>query len=306
MKRRQFILRSLAASTAVAASPLVLSSCKPRLDGKQLTILHTNDMHSQIDPFEEGRNKGLGGMAARASAIQQVRSEEELVLLLDVGDVFQGTPYFNMFGGELELKLMSQMGYDATTIGNHEFDNGLEGLDHAMQFANFPYLCANYDLSQTVIAGKVAPFKIFDRGGVKIGVFGLGIELEGLVNPSMYGRTIYQDPIPVAREMVQELNRQKCDLVICLSHLGYNYRRDPEMPSDTLLAKEVSEIDVILGGHTHTFMDEPLLLTNDQGFTTTINQVGWAGINLGRIDVQFTAKGKGTVAHKPILLANQA
>lgn len=294
------------ASASVAVAPLILTSCQPDLAGKRLTILHTNDMHSQVDPFEEGRYKGLGGMAARASAVKKIRSIENNVLLLDVGDVFQGTPYFNMFGGELELKLMSRMGYDATTVGNHEFDNGLDGLSHAMQFADFPYLNANYDFSKNIISGKTQPFKIFDKNGIKVGVFGLGIELEGLVNPKMYSNTVYQDPIAVAKEMVQELKAQKCDLIICLSHLGYEftYGESPQ-PSDKILAQEVSEIDVILGGHTHTFMDEPLLLTNSEGFTTTINQVGWAGINLGRIDVEFTAKGKGTVAFNPIAISNK-
>ena len=295
----------MAASVSVAASPLILGSCQRDLQGKKLTILHTNDMHSHIDPFEEGRYKGLGGMAARARAIEKIRSGEDNVLLLDVGDVFQGTPYFNMFGGELELKLMSEMAYDATTIGNHEFDNGLDGLNYAMQFANFPYLSANYDFSKNSIAGQVQPYKIFNKNGIKVGVFGLGIKLEGLVNPTMYGNTVYQDPMAIAREMVQELNAKKCDLIVCLSHMGYDYG-ESERPSDKRLAQEVSEIDVILGGHTHTFMDEPLLLTNPEGFTTTINQVGWAGINLGRIEVEFTPKGKGPVAFKPIPLSGRA
>lgn len=304
MRRRQFLIRSMTASASVALSPMILSSCETSLDGEKLTILHTNDMHSQIDPFKEGRYQGLGGMAVRASAIEQVRSQEDQVLLLDVGDVFQGTPYFNMFGGELELKLMSEMGYDATTVGNHEFDNGLDGLSYAMQFANFPYLSANYDFSKNSIAGKVQPYQIFYKGKIKVGVFGLGIELAGLVNEKMYGNTVYQDPIAVAKEITQELRRLKCDLIICLSHLGYDYGESPD-PSDKMLAQEVSEIDVILGGHTHTFMEEPLLLTNSEGFTTTINQVGWAGINLGRIDVEFTPKGKGMVAHRPIPLTSK-
>ena len=203
------------ASASFAVTPLTLSSCKRSLIGKQLTILHTNDMHSHIDPFEEGRYKGLGGMAARSSAIKKIRSERDNVLLLDVGDVFQGTPYFNMFGGELELKLMSEMGYDATTIGNHEFDNGLDGLKYAMQYADFPYLNANYDFSKNTISDQVQPYKIFHKGGINIGVFGLGIELKGLVNPTMYGNTTYHNPIAVAKEMVRELNAKKCDL-ICL------------------------------------------------------------------------------------------
>ncbi|WP_422355847.1 bifunctional metallophosphatase/5'-nucleotidase [Roseivirga pacifica] len=305
MKRRQFLLKSMAATATVAVSPFILGSCDSNQKGKKLTILHTNDMHSHIDPFDEGRNKGLGGMAARAGAIDKIRAAEENVLLLDVGDVFQGTPYFNMFSGELELKLMSQMGYDATTIGNHEFDNGLDGLEYAMQFAEFPYLNANYNFSGNNISGKVQPYKTFIKDGLKVGVFGLGIELQGLVNSKMYGNTIYQDPIAVAKEMVQELKTQRCDLIICLSHLGFDYGDNPA-PSDKILAQEVSEIDIILGGHTHTFMDTPLLLTNYDGFTTTINQVGWAGINLGRIDVEFNPKGKDTIAFNPILLSNRA
>lgn len=304
MKRRNFIIKSLAASAMVAGSPMLLTSCQSGIKGKRLVILHTNDMHSQIDPFTEGRNKGFGGMAARASAIAKVRAQEDNVLLLDVGDVFQGTPYFNMFGGELELKLMSQMGYDATTIGNHEFDNGLDGLKQAMQHADFPYLNANYDFSKNQISNEVQPYKIFNKNGVKVGVFGLGIRLEGLVNSSMFGNTIWNDPIAVSREMVQELKAKNCDLIICLSHLGYDYG-DAPYPSDVRLAKEVSEIDVILGGHTHTFMDEPLLLTNEQGFTTTINQVGWAGINLGRIDVEFGTKGKQVASSELILLSDR-
>ena len=305
MTRRSFIIKSLAASAFVAGGSTFLSSCQSGLNGKRLVILHTNDMHSQIDPFTEGRNAGYGGMAARASAISKVRGVEDNVLLLDVGDVFQGTPYFNMFGGELELKLMSQMGYDATTVGNHEFDNGLDGLKKAMQHADFPYLTANYDFSKNQIAEEVQPYKIFDKNGIKVGVFGLGIKLEGLVNSSMYGNTIYNDPIAVAKEMVQELKTKNCDLIICLSHLGYDYG-DAPYPSDVRLANEVSEIDVILGGHTHTFMDQPLLLTNGQGFTTTINQVGWAGINLGRIDVEFGNGGKSIASSEVIMLDNRA
>ncbi len=295
----------MAASTSLAVAPLLLSNCQSDLTRKKLTILHTNDMHSHIDPFTEGRYEGLGGMSARASAIRKIRSEEKNVLLLDVGDVFQGTPYFNMFGGELELKLMSEMGYDATTIGNHEFDNGLEGLNHAMQFASFPYLTANYDFSKNTLRDQVQPYQIFEKDALSIGVFGLGIELEGLVNSTMYGNTLYQDPVAVSREMVQELKGKQCDLIICLSHLGYDYGESSNI-SDKILAQEVSEIDIILGGHTHTFMEEPLLLTNHQGFTTTINQVGWAGINLGRIDVEFSPKGKNMVAFNPIPLHKKA
>jgi 5'-nucleotidase len=299
MKRRQFIIQSLAASGAISASPFDMVFDSFSAKDKKLTILHTNDMHSHIDPFENGRYRGLGGMSARATLIETIRSQEEHVLLLDCGDVFQGTPYFNLFGGELELKLMSEMQYDATTIGNHEFDNGLDGLKHAMNYANFPYLSANYDLSKTNLKDSVQPYKSFHKGDMKIGVFGLGIKLKSLVDSRLYGATVYQDPIAVAREMVQELNAQQCDLIICLSHLGYQYDNS-YYASDQRLAAEVSEIDLILGGHTHTFMDEPLLITNAEGHTTAINQVGWAGVNLGRIDVTFSRRGKHMNSNGPL------
>ena len=283
MDRRKFITQTMVSTAAVVGSPFFLSSCsKP--SKRSLTILHTNDMHSQIDPFpEDSAYAGLGGMAARSALINEIRSSTPNVLLLDVGDIFQGTPYFNLFGGELEVELMNKMKYDATTVGNHEFDNGMEGLRKGLEWADFPYLSANYDFSNTILKSDIDPYHIFNRGGIKVGVFGLGIELDGLVAPRLFKGTKYLDPIDVSKEMVQQLKREKCDLIVCLSHLGYRYKHSKV--SDQVLASEVSEIDLILGGHTHTFMDAPEILTNDQGFKSTINQVGWAGLKLGRIDV---------------------
>ena len=120
-------------------------------------------------------------MAQRAGLINSIREKEDHVLLLDAGDIFQGTPYFNFYGGELEFKLMSTMKYDAATLGNHDFDNGLIGLKKQLPFAKFPFLIANYDFSKTILKDKFNPYKIFNKGGIKIGVFGIGIELEGLV-----------------------------------------------------------------------------------------------------------------------------
>lgn len=249
---------------------------------ERLTILHTNDTHSRIDPFPEdgGRNAGLGGAARRATLIRQIRSEAENVLLLDAGDSFQGTPYFNFYKGELDFKVMSAMGYDASTIGNHDFDAGLQGLHDVLPFANFPLITANYDFSKTLLKGCFAPYKIFRKGGIKIGVFGLGVQLDGLVAPKLTGDTIRQPSVPVAIEMVQELKNKKCHLIICLSHLSYY--------GDRALAEKVSGIDIIIGGHSHTFMDKPEHLTNDEGHTSLIHQVGFAGIRLGRIDLTFS------------------
>ena len=254
----------------------------------QLTILHTNDVHSRIDPFpmDGSRNQGLGGVARRAALVKKIRAEQPNVLLLDAGDVFQGTPYFNLYGGELEFTIMSQMGYDASTMGNHDFDNTIAGFVKQLPHANFPFLVSNYDFNNTELKGKTQPYKIFKKQGLKIGVFGVCIELEGLVNKKNYLETVYLDPIAKANEMASLLkNQEHCDFVICLSHLGYKYKENKV--SDQILAKSTRNIDLIIGGHTHTFMKEPENILNLDGKVTTINQVGFAGINLGRLDYFF-------------------
>ena len=253
----------------------------------KLTILHTNDMHSHIHPFTSGRNKGLGGMAQRAALIKQIRKQEEHVLLLDAGDIFQGTPYFNVYGGELEFKLMSEMKYDAVTLGNHDFDNGLEGLKKQLPHANFPFLIANYDFSDTILKNTFKPYKVFRKGDLKIGVFGIGIELEGLVPKKLYQNTVYQDPISTANHYANLLKqKEKCDLVICLSHLGFKYKE--EKISDMTFASQTRDIDLIIGGHTHTFLKKPVKQLNLDEKEVLINQVGWAGINIGKIDYHFS------------------
>jgi len=273
----------------------------------KLTILHTNDVHSRIEPFpvDGSKYEGLGGTARRSALIKRIRAEEKNVLLFDAGDIFQGTPYFNKFGGELEIKLMTAMGYDAATMGNHDFDNGMEGFYKQLPHANFPILCSNYDFSNTILNKSTLPYKIFKKDGLKIGVFGLGVELKGLVEGKNYGDTLYIDPIGKASEVSDILkNDLKCDLVICLSHLGYKY--NTSKVSDQILAKNNKSIDLIIGGHTHTFMAQPEDVQNQIGGITTINQVGFAGINLGRIDYYFEKyKGKKLKTASPYLISNQ-
>jgi len=259
----------------------------------QLTILHTNDFHSHIDPFpkDAARNAGEGGMAKRAAMIQQIRSEQKNVLVFDAGDIFQGTPYFNYYKGELELKLMTEMGYDAATIGNHDLDNGLEGLDSQMKNAGFPFINSNYDFSGTILAGKVLPYKIFKKQGIKIGVYGLGIELDGLVSKQNYGKTKYLDPLEHALKMERFLKDEKrVDLIVCLSHLGYAYKE--KKISDLVIAAETYHTDLIIGGHTHTFLKKPDSVTNKSGLNVLVNQVGFGGLILGRIDYYFEKEGK--------------
>ena len=285
--RRNFIKKSSLGLLGISMLPNISFAKKNDI---KITILHTNDMHSHIHPFKSGRNKGLGGMAQRAGVINKIRKQEEHILLLDSGDIFQGTPYFNFYQGELEFKLMSKMKYDAATLGNHDFDNGLEGLKKQLPHAKFPFLIANYDFSNTILKNTFQPYKIFNKGGINIGVFGLGIKLEGLVPKKLYQETIYQDPIKQANYYASLLkNEKKCNLVICLSHLGFKYKT--KKISDINLAKNTRNIDLIIGGHTHTFLKEPIEQLNLDKKRVLINQVGWAGINLGKIDFHFSQYG---------------
>ena len=295
--RRNFLRNSLTGA-ALLTLGFKTNSVFAKDDITKITILHTNDVHSRIDPFpmDGSRNAGKGGVAPRAALINKIRSEEKNVLLLDAGDIFQGTPYFNFYGGELEIKMMSMMGYDASIMGNHDFDNGVEGFVKQLPHANFPILNANYDFTDTQMEGKSKSFQIFKKDGVKIGVYGLGIELTGLVNPQQYGNTKYLDPLKKAQELERFLRfDQKCDLVICLSHLGYKYKE--EKVSDVVLAQNTYETDLIIGGHTHTFLTTPDIIKNKNGKETLVNQVGFGGINLGRIDFAFSKNNNKKVTY---------
>ncbi len=290
MKRRDFIQKTAASSVVLGLSNIGINTIISP-ETKKITILHTNDVHSHIDPFpaDHPRNANMGGAARRAALIENIRKEEENVLLLDAGDIFQGTPYFNYYGGELEFKLMSMMQYDLATMGNHDFDNGIDGFYAQLPHAEFEFVSANYDFKNTVLNEIVKPYKIFNKDGIKIGIFGLGVELDGLVDKKLYKETVYNNPIEVAQDMTKILKEeQKCDLVICLSHLGYSYKNEPYKVSDLELAKKTKNIDLIIGGHTHTFLEKPVVEKNSEGKDVLINQVGCYGINLGKIDFYFS------------------
>ena len=290
MKRRDFIQKTAASSALLGLSGVSLSSFST-IDTKKITILHTNDTHSHIDPFpaDHPKNPNMGGAARRAAIIESIRKEEKNVLLLDAGDIFQGTPYFNYYGGELEFKLMSMMQYDLATMGNHDFDNGIDGFYAQLPHAKFDFVSANYDFKNTVLNDIVKPYKIILKDGIKIGIFGLGVQLDGLVDKKLYKETVYNNPIEVAQDMTRILKEEKkCDLVICLSHLGFKYKDEPEKPSDIVLAQKTKNIDLIIGGHTHTFLDKPVIEKNSEGKEVLINQVGCFGVNLGRIDFYLT------------------
>ncbi len=291
MDRRQFIGQTMAGSVMLSAGGLCLNSCSAQK--KHLTILHTNDVHSHIDPFPKDHADfpGLGGLARRAGLVQSIREENPNTLLLDAGDIFQGTPYFNFYGGELEFKLMSKLKYDASTIGNHDFDNGIDGLLAQLPYASFDFLIANYDFSNTVLDGYTKPYKTYVRDGIKVGIYGIGIQLAGLVTKKLYKETEYLDPYEIASDIETQLRKtEKCDLVICLSHLGYSYENENK-PDDLTLAKRTKHTDLIIGGHTHTFLERPTIATNASGREILVNQVGCFGVNLGRIDFYFDASG---------------
>ena len=286
MNRKNFIKNSIYGSAAVGLA-LNNFSCSSH---KNITILHTNDVHSHIEPFSKDHSEfpNKGGFERRATLISEIRRQNPNTLLFDAGDIFQGTPYFNFYGGEIEFKLMSMLGYDAVTIGNHDFDNGIDGLDKQLPNAKFDIISSNYDFKNTILESKVSDYKIYNKSGIKIGVFGLGIELEGLVSKDLYKETKYLDPIDIANDTAKKLKEtENCDLVICLSHLGYKYEKFPNKVSDLNLAKSTKNIDLIIGGHTHTFMNKPVVVKNNVGNDILINQVGCFGLYLGRIDFSF-------------------
>jgi len=304
MKRRDFIQQTVSSTAFLSLAGLSLRSFDAKKYTK-ITILHTNDVHSHIEPFaaDHPRNPGMGGAAKRATLIEQIRKEEKNVLLVDAGDIFQGTPFFNYYGGELEFKLMSMMKYDVATMGNHDFDNGIDGFYAQLPHAKFDFVSANYNFNNTILNDIVKPYKIFKKDGIKIGVFGLGIQLEGLVDKKLYKETQYLDPIETSEEITKKLKfEEKCDLIVCLSHLGYKYKNDPNKVSDVVLAQKSSNIDVIIGGHTHTFLDKPVIEKNKDGIDVIINQVGCYGINLGKIDFYFSNDKKMVADTRNIII----
>jgi 5'-nucleotidase len=288
MNRRKFIYNSSFASLSVMG----LNSCNLLDNDVRLTILHTNDVHSQIEPFPLNHNEypNRGGFARRANIFKDLMKINPNTLIFDAGDIFQGTPYFNFFKGDLELNLMKKMGYNAATIGNHEFDAGLNSLKKNILNNNFQFISSNYNFDNTELEGLVSKYKVYRRQGIKIGVFGLGIELKGLVNSSLYRETKYYDPVEIANEMTRKLKEKKCDLIICISHLGHTYQNDKI--SDLKLGKLTSDIDLIIGGHTHTLLKKPEIIKNSKNEDVIINQVGSNGVYIGKIDFNFSNLNK--------------
>lgn len=255
---------------------------------KTLTILHTNDVHSRIEPVEENSanlaSAGKGGFLRVASYVEEQRKENPGLLVFDCGDFSQGTPFYNLFLGDVEVTMMNIIGYDAGTIGNHEFDLGLENMARLFRMADFPIVCSNYDVTGTILEGLVTPYHILRKNGLKIGILGLGVKLSGLVQNDKCEGITYEDPVAKANETAALLKKKGCDLVICLSHLGLNPSA-ANPACDVNLAKETRNIDIILGGHSHTFMKEPAVYKNLDGKDVYVSQMGKNAIYVGRFDL---------------------
>lgn len=292
ISRKEFLKKS-AILAAGSSLPFALGELLTSEAAPDISILYTNDTHARLDPFPDNATQfaGLGGIARRASLVKKIRAEQRNVLLLDAGDVFQGTPWFDVYGGEVDLELMTEMGYDAMAVGNHEFDRGPEGFADAAEKAGFPALAANYHVQNTPMNSYVRRQITREFSGFKIGIFGLGIHFDGVIDPSLTGNVRHRDPLIWANGMVNSLQTyHKCDYIICLSHLGYQYS-DGQV-DDLKLASTVGGIDLIIGGHTHTFLDVPSEVMNPDGKLTLITQAGHSGVRLGRVDLYLETGGE--------------
>jgi 5'-nucleotidase len=296
--RRLFLRLSAAFGALVVVAPSrlglftgALSHEKSLTNGATvITILHTNDTHSQIDPLPDNDKTypNKGGVARRATLVKRVRQENPNTLLIDAGDVLQGTPYFNFFKGEVEYKAMSAIGYDVGTLGNHEFDNGVEALAAALKFAKFDLVSTNYDVRGTALEAIVKPYVVRTVGGVRIGLFGLGVSPVALITPANFTGITYLDPVESARKVVETLRgRERCQMVVVMSHLGYYEKPREGQIGDAQVAAQVDGIDFIASGHTHTFMEKPVMVKQPCGRETMIFQVGRSGIYVGRVDFTF-------------------
>jgi 5'-nucleotidase len=303
ISRKIFLKQSALISGAMVVSSFGAENLLINEEESEITFLHTNDVHGKLEPFaaDAGRNAGLGGVAARAALIKEIRTETNNILLFDAGDFFQKNALFNLYKGEPEIKAMNEMKYDAATLGEHDFEAGIESLAIQVAKANFSIVCSNYDFTGTELENKIVPYKIFQKKNIKVGVLGVGIELNGLIEDKISDKIKYMEPITKANDTAALLRKQGCNFIVCLSHLGDKY--DDAKVSDEILAKQSYDIDLIIGGHTHKFFYEPKKYVNKKNDDVVVNQVGWAGLQLGRLDYNFIKTGKKnlTKAHTVVI-----
>ena len=271
-------------SLAILAAALVLlCACQPKQH--KLVILHLNDTHSHFEPLRSGADAGQGGVIERAAYIDSVRAAEgeENVLLLHAGDFSQGSSYFTQLGGDLEIATINAMRYDVVTLGNHEFDNGIEELARRLSVVDCPVVCANYDFSPFEAGKYIKPYAIVEKAGRKIGVFGLLTDILKVVDRSISDRLPKFDDVETAQKWADYLkNEEHCDLVIALTHIGY----DGESFTDPVLVSKTRNIDLVVGGHSHTFLEKMEFVKNLDGKPVPIVQDGCWGLNVGQIDVR--------------------
>ncbi len=283
-------MRSYSKISIVLLSLFIVIGSSTAAGKLKLVILHTNDTHSQVEPTEKSTlsSSDMGGYARRMGVINKIRTEEKNVLLFDAGDFSQGTPYFNFYNGRIEIDAINKMKYDAITLGNHEFDNGMDTLAVILSKSKVPIISSNYEISQTSISPYVKPYLIIRKFGMKIGVIGLDVEPKSLIVESNYKGLTYEDPLEVANKMAAFLKKEKkCDIIICLSHLGSN--KKSEVINDFKIAQNSRNIDVIIGGHSHSMLENVKELNLD-GQEVIISQMAKSGLYLGRIDLEMTKK----------------
>ena len=273
--------------TIILSAFLILSfiALPLQAETKKIIFIHTNDTHSQIEPTSKTspKNPDMGGILRRKALIDSIKNVEKNVFLVDAGDCVQGTPYFNFFKGKPEIELMNALGYQIGTIGNHEFDNGVDALAQMYSHANFDIVNANYDVSKTALASKVKPYVIKEIDGVKVGFIGLGVNPESLIEKKNFKDVVYLDPIETANKTASELKAKGTDIIVVLSHIGFE--EPGEAPDDTKLAEQSENIDVIIGGHTHTLLPTAKKIKNRLGKDVIIGQTGKSGLNVGIIEL---------------------
>lgn len=278
-RKRNSVLKGL-------LSALVIFSCSLDAHARKLVILHTNDTHSQIEVVRSGKGIGKGGVHQRAEFFARIKAENENVLILDAGDYNQGTPYFTVFKGDLEVQVMNELGYEVVTLGNHEFDNGLDELARRLRNAKYTTVCANYDFTDTPLKDIIKPYVVIERGGLKIGIFGITTDLKTLVAKQNIKGMVYEDAYQVTDAMALKLRKELgCDLVIALTHIGYSGY--PNQLSDINLAQKTENVDIIIGGHSHTFLKSEKIYKNRAGKDVVIVQAGAQGEYVGCLEIEY-------------------
>ena len=278
-RKRNSVLKGL-------LSALVIFSCSLDAHARKLVILHTNDTHSQIEVVRSGKGIGKGGVHQRAEFFAKIKAENENVLILDAGDYNQGTPYFTVFKGDLEVQVMNELGYEVVTLGHHEFDNGLDELARRLRNAKYTTVCANYDFTDTPLKDIIKPYVVIERGGLKIGIFGITTDLKTLVAKQNIKGMVYEDAYEVTDAMALKLRKELgCDLVIALTHIGYSGY--PNQLSDINLAQKTENVDIIIGGHSHTFLKSEKIYKNRAGKDVVIVQAGAQGEYVGCLEIEY-------------------